>query len=221
MLKSKAIFLWISYQKKNMGYLHDILWKKCSVRKRWRNYRFDGTILGLRVYLRPNSKSLAGGYSWLWLRVVVPDRSAQSAKRMWLPFYFLIIFCSKILLFYILYNISVPPRSLETQYSSTSCQNLFHQPRSRPCYFPTLCKLSELHDDLSFYCTHSSKVSIPFLLAALLLLTSFKVKWLSSMFLRSIYPPAPTQVNLQAIGFTWTGIFVLFNHLTNYSTVNR
>jgi hypothetical protein len=28
MLTSKAIFLWISYQKKNMGYLHIILWKK-------------------------------------------------------------------------------------------------------------------------------------------------------------------------------------------------
>jgi hypothetical protein len=34
MLTSKAIFLWISYQKKNMGFLHIILWKKMFCAKK-------------------------------------------------------------------------------------------------------------------------------------------------------------------------------------------
>jgi hypothetical protein len=34
MLTSKAIFIWISYQKKNMGYLHIILWKKMFCAKK-------------------------------------------------------------------------------------------------------------------------------------------------------------------------------------------
>ncbi len=131
-----------------------------------------------------------GVYGRLWHRVVVPDRSASQRKEFGYHSTFNYFMLQNPPL---LYFVSVPPRSLETQYSSTSCQNLFHQPRSRPFYFPTLCKLCELHDDLSFYSTNRSKVSTPFLLAALLLLTRFKVKWLSSMFLRSIYLPPPPQ----------------------------
>jgi hypothetical protein len=46
MLTSKAIFLWISYQKKIMGYLHEILWKKNVLcEKGDKITRFDGTLV--------------------------------------------------------------------------------------------------------------------------------------------------------------------------------
>ncbi len=59
MLTSKAIFFWISYHKKNMGYLHIILWKKMFCAKKVTKLP-DLTVCNKKVFRRQRFCAVVG-----------------------------------------------------------------------------------------------------------------------------------------------------------------